>query len=54
MNQKRPVLGKSAYRVRVRSVLRSRKAQTVAGNIVKGYRKVCQKVVAVKGAHSGR
>jgi hypothetical protein len=54
LNQKRPVLGKTAYRVRVRSVLRSRKAETVGANIVRGYRKVCQKVVQNKGAHSGR
>ena len=54
LRQKRPVLGKTAYRARVRSVLRSRKANATAASIAKGFRKVCRKVVANKGAHSGR
>ena len=38
----------------VRSTLRSKRAQTVASSIVKGYRAVCLRVVKNKGAHSGR
>ena len=47
-------IGKTAYRARVRSLLRSRKANATAASIAKGFRKVCRKVVANKGAHSGR
>ena len=53
-NKKTPVLGKMAYRRRVRAVLKSSKAQQVAKNVAKGFKKVCQKVVAKGGAHSGK
>ena len=43
-----------AYRRRVRAVLKSSKAQQVAKNIAKGFKKVCQKVVAKDGGHSGK
>ena len=47
---KRPVLGKAAYRARVRRVVKSAKSQTVAGNFAKGLRGTCRRVVAAKGA----
>ena len=47
---KRPVLGKTAYRARVRRVIKSAKSQTVAGNFAKGLRATCKRVVAAKGA----
>ena len=46
----RPVLGKTAYRARVRRVMESAKSQTVAGNFAKGLRGTCTRVVAAKGA----
>ena len=42
---KRPVLSKMAYRERVKRVLRTKKAQTVAKNCALGLRKVCKAVV---------
>ena len=50
---KRPVLGKMAYRARVRSVLKTRKAQRVAANTANGLKKVCRKVIANQGRASG-
>ena len=47
---KRPVLGKTAYRARVRRVIKSAKSQTVAGNFAQGLRATCKRVVAAKGA----
>ena len=47
---KRPVLGKTANRARVRRVIKSAKSQTVAGNFAKGLRATCKRVVAAKGA----
>jgi len=46
---KRPVLGKTAYRERVRRVLKSQKARTVAKNCTLGLRKVCKQVVQSGG-----
>ena len=54
LKQKRPVLGKTAYRQRVRSILRTRKAEIAAGNMARGLREVCRRVVKNKGAHSGK
>ena len=51
--QKRPVLGKTAYKARVRSVLASKKAQEIAATYARGFRKVCQTVVKKRGAASG-
>ena len=45
----RPVLGKTAYRERVRRVLKSQKARTVAKNCALGLRKVCKHVVESGG-----
>ena len=53
-SKKTPVLGKMAYRRRARAVLKSSEAQQVAKNITKGFKKVCQKVVAKDGGHSGK
>ena len=47
---KRPVLGKMAYKGRVRSVCSSQQAQQVAKACARGFRKVCQEVVRNKGA----
>ena len=45
----RPVLGKTAYRERVRRVLKTKKARTVAKNWALGLRKVCKHVVESGG-----
>ena len=50
---KRPALGKMAYKIRVRGILRSRKAQEVAMRQAKTLQKVCKIVVKKKGAASG-
>jgi len=47
---KRPVLSKSAYRDRVRRVLRSVKFQRIARNCALGLRKVCKQVQLNKGS----
>lgn len=46
----RSVMGKAAYRERVRRLVRSNKAKVVAGKCMAGFRKVCREVVAKKGA----
>ena len=48
----RPVPGKTAYRQRVRNILRSAKAQTHAAACARGLRKVCAEVVKKHGAAS--
>ena len=45
----RPVLGKTAYRMRAHRVLRSQKVQTVAKNQANTLRKVCAAVVKKNG-----
>ena len=52
--KKRRVLGKSAYAGRVRRVLKTRKAQSVAASFGKSFKSTCRIVVAKKGAHSGK
>ena len=47
---KRPVLGKMAYKARVRRVVMTQKFQKTAGNCAKRLKKVCREVVAKKGA----
>jgi hypothetical protein len=47
---KRRVLGRTAYTARVRRVATSKTAQRVAAACARGLRKVCQEVVAKKGA----
>ena len=50
MQKKRRPMGKTAYTMRVKSVMRSQKAQAVAKNIAKRFQKACKQVVARKGA----
>ena len=45
-------LSKSAYAVRVRSLCGSQKAQRVASHFAKGLKRVCNEVIAKKGAAS--
>ena len=52
LRQKRRPLAKTAYVARVRSVCRSAKAQTVAGNCAKSLRKTCLQVIEKRGAGS--
>ena len=52
LKAKRLVPGKTAYRQRVRNVLRSAAAQRVAASCAKGVRKVCKEVLRKKGAAS--
>ena len=47
---KKAVLGKTAYRARVVRVLKTTKAQTVAANIAKCFRRTCKRIVDGKGA----
>ena len=49
---KRPVLGKAAYKERIKRICKSKRAQSVAVNIAGGLKKVCLEVVANKGAAS--
>ena len=52
LRARRKVLGKTAYTVRVKKLLRSARAQQVASNITLGFKKVCRQVVKNKGAAS--
>ena len=45
-----PVLGKVAYRDRIKRLLRTSRAQAVAKNIAKNFRTQCKRVVKAKGA----
>ena len=45
----RPVLGKTAYRERVRAVCKTQKAQTVAKNQTMLMKRVCRMVLKKKG-----
>ena len=49
---KHPILGKTAYRERVRRVRKSQKAKRVAQNCALGLRKVCKQVGDGSGAAS--
>ncbi|CAK0804938.1 unnamed protein product [Prorocentrum cordatum] len=51
--KKRPVLGKTAYRARVRSVVKSKKAQSVGAAQAKLMKRVCREVVRKMGAATG-
>ena len=49
--RKKPApLDKAAYTARVKSIMRSQKAQAVAKKYAAKFRKTCQQVVARKGA----
>ena len=47
---KRPVLGKTAYRERVRRVMKSKKAKDIAMKNMTSLRKTCREVLKLKGA----
>ena len=46
LRKKRRPLGKTAYTVRVKSVMRTQRAQTVAKGFAKAFRKACRQVVS--------
>jgi len=50
LQNKRPVLGKMAYKLRIRAVIKTNKAQQVAKNCAAGLKKVCREVIKKKGA----
>ena len=50
LRAKRPVLGKTAYTARVKRVIRTQKAQSVAKSYAARFRKTCKQVVERKGA----
>ena len=50
LRKKRRPLGKTAYTARVKGVIKSSKAQAVAKNIAKRFRKACQQVARRGGA----
>ena len=50
LHQKRRPLGKTAYTMRVKGVIKSQKAQTVAKNFAGRLRKACKQVVDRGGA----
>ena len=50
---KRAVLGKTAYRQRLKRVIHTPKSKEVAGNIMKSFLKTCRKVSANGGEASG-
>ena len=51
---KRPVLGKTAYKARVRNLCRSKQAQAVASNHAKSLKGVCRIILQKKGGASGK
>jgi hypothetical protein len=50
LSKKKRPLSKSAYALRVRSLCGSQKAQRVTSNFAKGLKRVCNEVIAKKGA----
>ncbi len=50
---KRPALGKTAWTVRRKRLLKTQKAQAVAKRKFQNFKKVCKVVYQRKGAHSG-
>ncbi|CAE7257144.1 unnamed protein product [Symbiodinium sp. CCMP2592] len=49
LRQKRPPIGMLAFKARVRAILSSRRAQSVAARIAGGLKKTCKEVIAKKG-----
>ena len=47
---RRPVLGKTAYKARIKKLLKSQRAQKVAKNFASNLRTVAARVVKKKGA----
>ena len=52
LQEKRPPLSKTAFRARVRTVLRSQKAHRAASKFARGLLNVCKEVKAKRGAAS--
>ena len=52
LRARRVVPGKMAYTMRVKKLLKSRRAQQVASKIALGFKRVCMQVAANKGAAS--
>ena len=52
LRAKRQVLGRTAYKQRIKAILRNKKAKEVASNCVKGLKKVAKQVVQSKGGAS--
>ena len=50
MREKRPVLGKTAYKIRGKNVFRSQKAQTLAKQFAQKFRRTCLQVIKNNGA----
>ena len=50
LKNRRPALGKAAFKKRVRSLCHSQRAKAVARNVAKSWRKTCVAVVAARGA----
>ena len=46
---RRPVLCKMAYKERIRRLVKTKKAQSVAANCAKGLRRVCKEALTKKG-----
>ena len=53
MRNKRPALGKTAWMCRLKRLLKTKKAQTVAKKKFQNFKKVCRVVYRKNGAHSG-
>ncbi len=53
IRKKRPALGKTAWTQRLKRVLKTKTAQTVAKNKFANFKKVCKLVYKKKGAASG-
>ena len=47
---KRPAIGKAAYKVRVRNLMKTKKANSVATSHAMSLRKMCLEVIKKKGA----
>ena len=52
--KKRPALTKAAYVARVKSVVKSKKAQSIAARIAGSLKATCRVVIRKKGAASGK
>jgi len=50
--EKRPAIGRMAFKQRVVRLLNTKKSKTVAANIFKGFKKVCREVIRVRGGAS--
>ena len=53
LNAKRPPIGRTALKARVRSLVQSAKAKAVAKNYMMSLRKVCSQVLKNKGTNTG-